>query len=145
MKFTVTNVYNKFPPYTYIKKWTISFQTERCEDRNFNSVLHLNNNEFTTPYWEKSKQLAEQASAAVATTVLEIMDGRLDDSSEQLEKCRVQWMGLNFDKSLMNLDDGNKDDSIKGENSDISMEVKRKCDGNIDENTKRLCTYQEAS
>lgn len=108
-------------------------------------MLQLHTNEFTTPYWEKSKQLAEQASAAVATTVLDIVDGRVEEPSEQLEKCRVQWMQLEFEKNKLQFDSGNIENCVKGENSENSQMTKRKCDNDCDENSKKLCQVQDES
>ncbi|XP_062597503.1 tRNA-dihydrouridine(20) synthase [NAD(P)+]-like, partial [Saccostrea cucullata] len=142
----------KISPKLKLFEWTKSkninkpvyITTERAVDRNFNCVLHLNNNEFTTPYWEKSKQLAEQASAAVATTVLDIVDGRVEEPSEQLEKCRVQWLGLKIDKNLINIDNGNQENCDKGKNSNMSQSAKRKCDTDISERNKKVCPDENA-
>ncbi|XP_062605876.1 tRNA-dihydrouridine(20) synthase [NAD(P)+]-like [Saccostrea cucullata] len=142
----------KISPKLKLFEWTKSkninkpvyITTERAVDRNFNCVLHLNNNEFTTPYWEKSKQLAEQASAAVATTVLDIVDGRVEEPSEQLEKCRVQWLGLKIDKNLINIDNGNQENCDKGKNSDMSQSAKRKCDTHAGERNKKVCPDEDA-
>lgn len=143
----------KISPKLKLFEWTRSkdlpkplyHTTEKSEDRTFNSVLQLHTNEFTTPYWEKSKQLAEQASAAVATTVLDIVDGRVEEPSEQLEKCRVQWMQLEFDKNKLQFDSGNIENCVKGENSENSQVTKRKCDNDCDENSKKLCQVQDES
>lgn len=143
----------KISPKLKLFEWTRSKElpkptyntTEKSEDRTFNCVLQLHTNEFTTPYWEKSKQLAEQASAAVATTVLDIVDGRVEEPSEQLEKCRVQWMQLKFEKNKLQFDSGNVENCVKGENSENSQVTKRKCDNDCDENSKKLCQVQDES
>ncbi|XP_022343049.2 tRNA-dihydrouridine(20) synthase [NAD(P)+]-like [Crassostrea virginica] len=117
---------------------------EKSEDRTFNCVLRINKNEFTTPYWEKSKQLAEQASAAVATTVLDILDGRVEEPSEQLEKCRVQWQQLNFDVKNLKFDNESLEENCdKGDNSEKFQNTKRKYDSNCDENSKKICHDEE--
>lgn len=143
----------KISPKLKLFEWTRSKElpkpiyntTEKSEDRTFNCVLQLHTNEFTTPYWEKSKQLAEQASAAVATTVLDIVDGRVEEPSEQLEKCRVQWMQLKFEKNKLQFDSGNVENCVKAENSENSHMTKRKCDNDCDENSKKLCQVQDES
>lgn len=107
-------------------------------------MLRINKNEFTTPYWEKSKQLAEQASAAVATTVLDILDGRVEEPSEQLEKCRVQWQQLNFDVKNLKFDNESLEENCdKGDNSEKFQNTKRKYDSNCDENSKKICHDEE--
>ncbi|KAL4234049.1 tRNA-dihydrouridine(20) synthase [NAD(P)+]-like protein [Mactra antiquata] len=53
--------------------------TERTQDRCFKCVMELENVCYTSTFWEKSKQLAEQAAAIVGLTVLNEDDGRKPD------------------------------------------------------------------
>ncbi|WAR12483.1 FCSK-like protein, partial [Mya arenaria] len=57
---------------------TIS-QAERSEDRCYKSVMELDGAKYTASFWEKTKQLAEEAAAIVGLTVLGEEDGRKPD------------------------------------------------------------------
>ncbi|KAK3085239.1 hypothetical protein FSP39_000398 [Pinctada imbricata] len=130
------------------------YDTAEREDRNFNCVLTVNNKvKFTTPYWEKSKQLAEQASATVATTVLDIGDGRAQVVTPQLENCRTKWRQLftcqNCDGELaqnvvkiLKCDtadvDSGSENGLKNE-TEISLNTKRKDDEIEDDRPQKIC------
>ena len=140
-------------------KFSFLIQIERPEDRNFNCVMTLDNKvKFTTPHWEKSKQLAEQASATAATTALGISDGRIADPTPQLTRCKELWDGLVRDGNDLALEvliclkcentkteDSESQDVVPETCQDVEQGVKRKeVDGVLMvESNKKISIDQE--
>lgn len=77
--------------------------TERTEDRCYNCILNVGGNLYTTPYWEKSKQLAEQGTAMVATTVLDIEDERQFVEGGQNEALVEKWKKRKNDSDVKDI------------------------------------------
>ncbi|XP_005103788.2 tRNA-dihydrouridine(20) synthase [NAD(P)+]-like [Aplysia californica] len=65
--------------------------TERAEDRCFHSTVKVEGKLYTNPYWEKSKQLAEQGAAISCLVVLGESDGRLAEPQNESEDLRRKW------------------------------------------------------
>ncbi|XP_021343870.1 tRNA-dihydrouridine(20) synthase [NAD(P)+]-like [Mizuhopecten yessoensis] len=67
---------------------------EREGDRYFMSVVTLGSIKYKSSFWEKSKSIAEQNAAIVASIVLDIDDGRKPGSSEMTEAVVAKWREL---------------------------------------------------
>ncbi|XP_060587276.1 tRNA-dihydrouridine(20) synthase [NAD(P)+]-like [Ruditapes philippinarum] len=65
--------------------------TERTDDRCFKCVMELDGSKFTSSMWEKSKQLAEQASAIVGLIVIGEDDGRKPESDSPNDDVIKVW------------------------------------------------------
>lgn len=109
--------------------------TERKEDRCYNCILNVDGTLYTTPFWEKSKQFAEQGAAMVATTVLDIDDDRQFDTDGQNGVVFAKWKRRKNDdvkhiylKFKELIDKGNEEKLLKkrhrDENIDNCIEVK---------------------
>jgi len=103
--------------------------TERIDDRCFHSTVKVDGRLYTNPYWEKSKQLAEQSAAMSCLTVLGEKDGRYNDPQNEDEELRRKWRQIvseerktdtdNKDRSCLNIEqsDYTIGDSLKNEKS----------------------------
>lgn len=117
---------------------------EREGDRYFMSVLTLGSCTYKSSFWEKSKSLAEQNAAIVASIVLDIDDGRKPGSCEMTDTVAAKWRELCQEE---NSPDNMSETAGQGENGDKLSETKRKhkmSETNITENqgeiaNKRKC------
>ncbi|XP_050397960.2 tRNA-dihydrouridine(20) synthase [NAD(P)+]-like isoform X1 [Patella vulgata] len=82
--------HEKAPPYKTI---------QRESDRRFNSVLTFQGRKYTTPYWEKSKQLAEQGAAIACLISLGLDDGRVNNIEAEDDELRRKWKELVSDQN----------------------------------------------
>lgn len=74
---------------------------ERPRDRCFHSVLTVGDTKYSTPYWEKSKQLAEQNAAVSCLLALGVHDGRKEGTGGDAKALAGKWQEmLNNDKDL---------------------------------------------
>ncbi|XP_045192611.2 tRNA-dihydrouridine(20) synthase [NAD(P)+]-like [Mercenaria mercenaria] len=64
---------------------------ERKEDRCYKCVMELDGVKYTSTFWEKSKQLAEQAAAIVGLIVLREDDGRKPGSDSPNDEVIKVW------------------------------------------------------
>ncbi|XP_033753921.1 tRNA-dihydrouridine(20) synthase [NAD(P)+]-like [Pecten maximus] len=107
---------------------------EREGDRYFMSVLTLGSSTYKSSYWEKSKSIAEQNAAIVASIVLDIDDGRKPGSCEMTEAVAAKWRELCQEKnsgdniSQINSESASVCDQSHNENENIHMvsDTKRK-------------------
>ncbi|GAB1600108.1 tRNA-dihydrouridine(20) synthase [NAD(P)+]-like [Argonauta hians] len=67
---------------------------ERPDDRCFHTVLTVEDTKYTTPFWEKSKQLSEQNAAVVCMLVAGVHDGRKDGIGEERRIFVDEWQKL---------------------------------------------------
>ncbi|XP_057692253.1 tRNA-dihydrouridine(20) synthase [NAD(P)+]-like isoform X3 [Corythoichthys intestinalis] len=69
-----------------------TYQTvQRAQDRAFQSTVKVENREYRSSLWEKSKKFAEQASAVVCLRALGIPDGRVgEENGRQLHKRKFE-------------------------------------------------------
>ncbi|CAI9720034.1 tRNA-dihydrouridine20 synthase NADP+-like [Octopus vulgaris] len=67
---------------------------ERPDDRCFHTVLTVEDTKYTTPFWEKSKQLSEQNAAVVCLLVAGVHDGRKEGIGEERRVFLDQWQKL---------------------------------------------------
>ncbi|XP_048253841.1 tRNA-dihydrouridine(20) synthase [NAD(P)+]-like [Haliotis rufescens] len=64
---------------------------DRVEDRCFSSVVTVQGIKYTTPFWEKSKPLAEQGAAIACMITLGEDDGRLEEAKHEKETMHRKW------------------------------------------------------
>ncbi|KAK6983536.1 tRNA-dihydrouridine(20) synthase [NAD(P)+]-like protein [Biomphalaria glabrata] len=68
--------------------------TERYQDRFFKSVVQLEGKLYTNPFWERSKQLAEQSAAVCCLVVNGLDDGRTGEPKNETEELRRKWRDI---------------------------------------------------
>ncbi|BFZ13458.1 hypothetical protein BsWGS_16500 [Bradybaena similaris] len=98
--------------------------TERPGDRYFTSAVSFEGKLYTNPFWEKSKQLAEQSAAVSCLIANEQDDGRLVDPPHETEEVRRKW------RHIINSTENGEDDqtqpsvtNVQSENTDSSQLV----------------------
>lgn len=64
---------------------------EHAEDRSFHCRVLVDDKWYTTPFWEKKKQFAEQAAAMCCLLVHGIHDGRIKEPDDQTPEMRQEW------------------------------------------------------
>ncbi|WAR12478.1 FCSK-like protein [Mya arenaria] len=69
----------------------ILHNAERSEDRCNKSVMELDGAKYTASFWEKSKQLSEQAAAIFGLTLLRKEDGRKPDVTSPNDDVADAW------------------------------------------------------
>ncbi|XP_046568516.1 LOW QUALITY PROTEIN: tRNA-dihydrouridine(20) synthase [NAD(P)+]-like [Haliotis rubra] len=89
---------------------------DRVADRCFNSIVTVQGVKYTTPFWEKSKPLAEQGAAIACMITLGEDDGRLEEAKHEKEAMHRKWAQFN---SQTNNDDSN---TKRKTNSDLTSE-----------------------
>ncbi|KAK7505824.1 hypothetical protein BaRGS_00003095 [Batillaria attramentaria] len=67
---------------------------ERPGDRSFNSHVLVDGKWYTTSFWEKRKQYAEQAAAMCCLLSNNIHDGRIKEPDDQTPELRQKWHQL---------------------------------------------------
>lgn len=77
---------------------------ERPKDRCFHSTLTVGDTKYTTPYWEKSKQLAEQNAAVACLLVLGVHDGRKEGTDEEAKVLAKKWQQILSDEEALTKD-----------------------------------------
>ncbi|ESO91102.1 hypothetical protein LOTGIDRAFT_191598 [Lottia gigantea] len=82
--------HTKAPPYNTV---------QRDSDKCFKSVLCFDGKKYTTPYWEKSKQLAEQGAAITCLISLGVHDGRINNNETEDEDLRSKWREMISDNN----------------------------------------------
>ncbi|XP_076448991.1 tRNA-dihydrouridine(20) synthase [NAD(P)+]-like [Babylonia areolata] len=71
------------------------YQTEeRPSDRSFNSRVLVDGKWYTTPFWEKRKQYAEQSAAMCCLLTHDLHDGRVKEPEDQTPELRHKWHQL---------------------------------------------------
>ncbi|XP_060081103.1 tRNA-dihydrouridine(20) synthase [NAD(P)+]-like [Ylistrum balloti] len=98
---------------------------EREGDRYFMSVMTLGETKYKSAFWEKSKSIAEQNAAIVASIVLGIDDGRKPGSAEMTDAVAVRWRQL--------CQEENASDNISQTSCESSINLKHKENENITE------------
>ncbi|KAH9509534.1 tRNA-dihydrouridine(20) synthase [NAD(P)+]-like protein [Bulinus truncatus] len=68
--------------------------TERFEDRFFRSVVQVDGKLYTNPFWERSKQMAEQSAAICCLIMNSIDDGRTAEPKNETEELRKKWRDI---------------------------------------------------
>ncbi|XP_052816141.1 tRNA-dihydrouridine(20) synthase [NAD(P)+]-like [Mya arenaria] len=99
MRFIKKDYPTGISPKQMVYMWTVKhekdkavFETaERSEDRCYKSIMKLDGAKYTASFWEKSKQLAEQAAAIVGLTVLGEEDGRKTDVTSPNDDIAEAW------------------------------------------------------
>ncbi|XP_052816161.1 L-fucose kinase-like [Mya arenaria] len=71
--------------------YKLDSQAERSEDRCNKSVMELDGAKYTASFWEKSKQLSEQAAAIFGLTLLRKEDGRKPDVTSPNDDVADAW------------------------------------------------------
>lgn len=99
VRYVRKNYPHGISPKLKLYEWTIRnkvskanyITTERKEDRCYKCVLELDGKKYTASFWEKSKQLAEQAAAIVGLVVLGEDDGRIPGTESHNDDIARVW------------------------------------------------------